>query len=218
MKFNVNAWDLNTVEEAPRGCEVNIQQLQVIDELTGLANYHGLSATVESEIKRSKRNGRDFAVLAFDLNGMKDINHSHGRLAGDRALCRLAHIFRFSCRLIDFAARYGDDKFVVILPESGAEAAYKVQRRICERLSVDPEAPLLSVSAGFAVYPEGGKTLDLLFESAVRALNETKEQAEGSLTHSGSLPLAISKQKRVLAPTVTDSLTYANVGRMPNER
>lgn len=217
MKFNVNAWDLNTVEEAPRGCEIKIQQIPVVDELTGLANYHGLSATVESEIKRSKRSGRDFAVLVFDLNGMKHINHCHGRLAGDRALCRLAHIFRFSCRLIDFAARYGDDKFVVILPESVAEAAYKVERRICERLSVDREEPLLSVSAGFAVYPEDGNTLDLLFGSAVRALNEMKERAEGSLTHSGSLPLAISKRKTVLAPTEADSLTYANVGRMPNE-
>src|SRR5512141_159026 len=151
MKFNVNAWDLNTVEEAPRGCEVKIQEIRIIDELTGLANYHGLSERVESEIKRSKRSGRDFLLLVFDLNGMKHINDRHGRLAGDRALCRLSHIFRFSCRLIDFAARYGDDKFVVILPESGTEAAYKVERRICERLSADREAPLLSVSAGFAV-------------------------------------------------------------------
>jgi diguanylate cyclase (GGDEF)-like protein len=206
MKFKLNGWQLKRVEEAPRECEVELLQMPEIDELTGLANYQGLSETVESEIKRSKRSGRDFAVLVFDMNGMKQINGRHGHLAGDRALCRLAHIFRFSCRLIDTAARYGDDKFAVILPESGADAAETVERRICERLSVDLEAPLISVSVGIAVYPEDGKTLDTLFEAAIRATDRKKERAEDAVTHSGILPFAIVKQKRVLAPTEVDSL------------
>jgi diguanylate cyclase (GGDEF)-like protein len=214
MKFKLNGWQLKKVEEAPRGCEVELRQIPAIDGLTGLANYQGLSETVESEIKRSKRSGRDFAVLVFDLNGMKQINGRHGLLAGDRALCRLAHIFRFSCRLIDTVARYGDDKFAVILPESGAEAADIVERRICERLSIDREQPLLSVSVGFAVYPEDGKTLDTLFEAAICATDKMKERAEDTVTHSRSLPFAISKQKRVLAPTEVDSLTYAKIERM----
>ena len=40
--------------------------------------------TLESEMKRSDRTGRSFAVLAFDLDGMKRINDSHGHLAGNR--------------------------------------------------------------------------------------------------------------------------------------
>src|ERR1700692_1917076 len=135
MKFELNGWQLNIGEEARRGYEVELRQMPAIDELTGLANYQGLSETVETEIKRSKRSGQDFAMLVFDLNGMKQINGRLGQLAGNRALCRLAHIFRFSCRMIDTAARYGDDKFAVILPERGADAAETVERRLCERLS-----------------------------------------------------------------------------------
>ncbi len=90
---------------------------------------------------------------------MKRINDSHGHLTGNRALCRLADIFRFSCRSIDTAARYGGDEFAIILPETGAKEADAVGRRICERLSSDREEPTLSVSVGIAVYPEDGTTI-----------------------------------------------------------
>jgi diguanylate cyclase (GGDEF)-like protein len=205
MKFGLNGWQLNTVDEARYGHEVELRQIPAIDELTGLANYRGLSETVETEIKRSKRSGRDFAVLVFGLNGMRQINGGFGHLAGDRALCRLAHIFRFSCRLIDTAARYGDDKFAVILPESGASAAEIVERRICDRLSADRVEPLLSVSVGIAVYPADGKTLDILFQAAVCALDKRKGRAEDTATYSGFLPFVISKQESVPAPTEVDS-------------
>jgi diguanylate cyclase (GGDEF)-like protein len=189
MRFNLNGWQLNKVGGEPGRCdviapyvtaqpayEIKLRKAPANDALTGLANYRGLSETVDSEIKRSKRSGQDFAVLVFDLNGMKQINERHGHLAGNRALCRLAHIVRFSCRSIDTAARYGGDEFAIILPMSGAEAADIVERRICERLSTNREEPLLSVSAGYAVYPEDGKTLDTLFQVANRALYKMKEQ------------------------------------------
>src|SRR5579872_1305453 len=116
-----------------RASEDHLRHLAETDALTDLANYRRLSETLESEIKRSNRTARTFAVLIFDLDGMKRINDSHGHLAGNRALCRLADIFRFSCRSIDTAARYGGDEFAIILPETGADEAVAVGRRICER-------------------------------------------------------------------------------------
>jgi len=190
MKFKFNGWKLNILggplvrgraEQRHRihsAYEVKLGQISTFSALTGLANCPGLSETVESEIKRSKRSGLDFAVLVFELNGTKQINDRHGHLAVDRALCRLAHILRSSCRSIDTAARYSDDKFAVILPMSGSQAADIVERRICERLSTDREEPRLSVSVGIAVYPEGGKTLVTLFQVADRVLYKMKERAE----------------------------------------
>jgi diguanylate cyclase (GGDEF)-like protein len=130
---------------------------------------------------------------------MKQINDRYGHLAGNRALSRLAHIFRFSCRSIDTAARHGDDKFAVILPMSGAKAADIVERRICERLSTDREQPRLSVSVGIAVYPEDGKTLDTLLQVADRALYNMRERAEEPV--------------RAFTPKI-DACTYAEVERM----
>ena len=143
-----------------RASEDHLRHLAATDALTGLANYRTLSETLESEIKRSDRTGRAFAVLIFDLNGMKRINETHGHLEGDRALCRLAEIFHFSCRSIDTVARYRGDEFAIILPETGAKEADAVARRICERLSKDREKPLLSVSVGIAVYPDDCATMD----------------------------------------------------------
>jgi diguanylate cyclase (GGDEF)-like protein len=154
--------------------EDHLLHLAATDALTGLANYRRLSEAVESEIKRSERTARAFAVLIFDLNGMKRINDQHGHPAGNCALCRLADIFRSSCRSIDTAARYGGDEFAIVLPETGAKEADAVGRRICERLSNDHEEPRLSMSVGVAVYPEDGTTNETLFQAADRALYKIK--------------------------------------------
>ena len=198
MMFKLSRWQLNTAQEILSMRKVKLRQVPTIDKLTGLVNYHGLSRTVEREIKRSKRSGREFAVLVYDLKGMDPINTCYGHRAGDRALSRLANIFRSSCRFIDTAARYGDDKIVIILPECGAKAADSVDRRISERLSMDREEPLLAVNVGIASYPEDGKTLDALFQAAVRALYEKKEWAQDTATHSEFLPRVTSKQKGFL--------------------
>ncbi len=188
MKVRLSGQQVGIEEGAPQGCEViaedvtaqrasedNLRHLAATDALTGLANYRRLTEILESEIKRSQRTGRAFAVLLFDLNGMKRINDNHGHLAGNRALCRLADIFRSSCRSIDTAARYGGDEFAIVLPETGAKEAGAVGRRICEWLSSDHEEPLLSVSVGTAVYSEDGATIDTLFQAADRALYEMKQ-------------------------------------------
>ena len=190
MKVRLSGRQVGVVEGAPDGCEIiaedvtaqrasedHLRHLAETDALTGLANYRVLSETLESEIKRSDRTARAFAVLIFDLDGMKRINDSHGHLAGNRALCRMADIFRFSCRSIDTPARYGGDEFAIILPETGALEADAVGRRICERLGGDREEPRLSVSVGIAVYPENGTTIETLFQAADRALYKMKQSA-----------------------------------------
>jgi diguanylate cyclase (GGDEF)-like protein/PAS domain S-box-containing protein len=159
---------------AQRASDDHLRHLAETDALTGLANYRRLSETLETEIKRSDRTARAFAVLLFDLDGMKRINDSHGHLAGNRALCRLADIFRSSCRSIDTAARYGGDEFAIILPETCAKEADAVVHRICESLSIDLNEPLLSASVGMAVYPEDGTTIETLFHAADRALYKMK--------------------------------------------
>jgi diguanylate cyclase (GGDEF)-like protein/PAS domain S-box-containing protein len=188
MKVRLSGRQVGAEQGAPDGCEIiaeditaqrasedHLRHLAATDALTGLANYRRLSETLESEIKRSDRTAQAFAVLIFDLDGMKRINDRYGHLAGNRALCRLADIFRFSCRSIDTAARYGGDEFAIILPETDAREADAVARRICERLSSDHEEPQLSVSVGIAVYPQDGATIEVLFHAADRALYKMKQ-------------------------------------------
>ncbi len=155
-----------------------VQRLAVTDALTGLSNYRTLINVMESEVQRSRRTGRPFAILLLDLDGLKAINDRYGHLVGSRAICRLANILRVHSRAMDTTARYGGDEFAVVLPEAGEEAAALVGRRICERLAKDGEVPHVAVSIGAAVFPKDGETIDALFNAADRSLYAMKGRSE----------------------------------------
>ncbi len=157
-----------------RRADEYVRQLSVTDPLTGLANYRRLLDALDAEVTRYERTGRSFAVLVFDMDGLKKINDAHGHLVGSRALCRLANILRIQCREMDTAARYGGDEFVVLLPETESEAAQHVAQRISERLRDDGEDPPISASAGAAIFPHDGKTIDELLSAADNALYRNK--------------------------------------------
>jgi diguanylate cyclase (GGDEF)-like protein len=132
------------------------------------------------EIKRSERTGREFALLLFDLDGLKQINDRYGHLTGSHALCRVADALSF-CRDMDTAARYGGDEFAVVLPEAGAEAANQVPQRICDGIANDGMGPLLSVSIGVAVYPHDGERIEALLRKADVAMYATKAKKRDPL-------------------------------------
>ena len=169
---------------AQLAAEDQLRHLAATDALTGLGNYRKLAETLESEMKRSDRTGRSFAVLAFDLDGMKLINDTHGHLTGNRALERLANVLRFSCRSIDTPARYGGDEFAIVLPETGTREAGLAGQRICECLANDHEQPRISVSVGVGLYPENGSSVEALLETADCALYAMKRQEKND----GSAP------------------------------
>src|SRR5438132_12890163 len=104
------------------------------------------------EIMSSARYWREFALLLYDLDRLKQINDRYGHLTGSHAICRVADVLSF-CRDIDTAARYGGDEFAVVLPETGTEAANQVAQRICASIANDGVEPVLSVSVGVGVYP-----------------------------------------------------------------
>lgn len=151
-----------------------VRRLAVSDPLTGLANYRRFIDVLEVELERSGRTGRSFAVLLLDLDGLKKINDRLGHLVGTRAISRVADVLRSHCRSIDTAARYGGDEFVLVLPETSAEAAKGVARRVSERLANDGEQPALTVSLGVAMYPQDGVTIEALLSAADRALYKMK--------------------------------------------
>jgi diguanylate cyclase (GGDEF)-like protein/PAS domain S-box-containing protein len=144
------------------------------DSLTGLANYRHLIDVLDSEIKRSARTGRQFALLLFDLDHLKKINDRCGHLTGNRALCRLADALCLGCRDIDTPARFGGDEFALVLPETGAEPAGLVAERIRHALASDSSEPRLSVSVGTAIYPRDGQAIEALLSAADVALYAAK--------------------------------------------
>ncbi len=165
-------------EDVPRQRELedHLRRQAASDSLGGLANYRRLVDVLDSEIKRSKRTNREFAMLFFDLDGLKRINDRHGHRIGNQALCRLADVLCSSCRDIDTPACFGGDEFALVLPETNAEAANLVARRICESVADDGIGPKLSVSFGLAAYPQNGETIERLLSQADSTLYSMKLQ------------------------------------------
>lgn len=155
-----------------------VSRLAASDPLTGLANHRRLLEVLENEIQRSRRTGRSFALLLFDLDGLKKINDKHGHLTGSRAIRRLGAALRDNSRAIDTPARYGGDEFALILPESAMDDANQAAGRICEQLANDGHHPRITVSVGAAVYPTDGTSIEKLLASADRALYRMKGHGE----------------------------------------
>jgi diguanylate cyclase (GGDEF)-like protein len=158
-----------------------VSRMAASDSLTGLANHRRLLEVLESEIQRSRRTGRSFAVLLFDLDGLKKINDKYGHLTGSRAIKRLGVALRNSSRTIDTPARYGGDEFALILPESGEQEAKQAAQRICDGLISDGQSPAISVSVGVSVYPTDGTSIEKLLGAADRALYRMKGRVDKKL-------------------------------------
>jgi diguanylate cyclase (GGDEF)-like protein/PAS domain S-box-containing protein len=157
-----------------RKLEDHLRQLAAKDALTGLANYRHLVETVDSEIKRSERTAREFALLFLDLDGLKQINDRFGHLVGSQALRRLADVLSICSRKVDTPARFGGDEFALVLPETAQVPAKLVAQRICDSLANDGRDPKLSVSIGVATYPLDGENVDSLLGAADAALYAMK--------------------------------------------
>ena len=143
-----------------------VRQLAISDPLTGLVNYRRLLNVLEAETERTDRNGRPFAVLLLDLDGLKKINDTYGHLVGSHALNRVAHVLRLHCRAVDTAARYGGDEFAVVLPETLYEEAERVANRIRAAMASDAERPQLSASIGISIYSGHGERIEKILSDA----------------------------------------------------
>jgi diguanylate cyclase (GGDEF)-like protein len=141
-----------------------IQELTITDDVTGLFNARHLYKTLDAEVYRSSRFGYEFSVIFIDLDHFKQVNDTHGHLVGSKLLAEIGYLIKAQLRLIDFAFRYGGDEFVVLLPQTGKDAALVVARRMRDLLRAsifNKEEGLnlnIRASMGMATFPYDAKT------------------------------------------------------------
>jgi diguanylate cyclase (GGDEF)-like protein len=105
-------------------------QLAVTDQLTGLYNRHYLNEQLQRLHPAAVRRGRPYAILALDLDGLKQINDTSGHAAGDAALVAFAEQLTLAVRADDIAVRTGGDEFVILLPDATVSDAVALSMRL----------------------------------------------------------------------------------------
>jgi diguanylate cyclase (GGDEF)-like protein len=159
----------------------DLRQLSIRDPLTGLFNRRYMEETLELEISRAARKEHSIGVIMLDIDHFKTFNDRFGHAAGDELLQSLGLLIRSNLRAGDVACRYGGEEFVLILPEATEEAAIRraedlrVRTHEMEVRHLDAVLGPVSISLGIGLYPDHGRTRDLLLASADAALYKAKE-------------------------------------------
>ncbi|MFQ5899290.1 MAG: diguanylate cyclase [Candidatus Methylomirabilia bacterium] len=171
--------ELAAINKALSDKNEELAELSITDDLTGLYNRKHLMETLASETARARRHKHSFSVLMIDIDHFKKYNDSLGHLAGDAVLTKMASIFTECIRRVDYAARYGGDEFLVILPETelceALEAAERIRTRLVGEISGDGnEQAEVTVSIGVTGFSEQSDTPESIIASADAALYEAK--------------------------------------------
>jgi diguanylate cyclase (GGDEF)-like protein len=168
-----------------------LEQLSHIDALTQISNRRRFDEMFDQEWRRAVRDRKPFSVLLIDVDHFKDYNDRYGHGAGDECLCRVAScLARSVARPADLVARYGGEEFVVLLPDTGGEAARGIAERMCAGVrelniphACSSAAAFLTISVGCATAdPPGEGMPQRLMEAADRALYQSKAAGRNRVT------------------------------------
>lgn len=147
----------------------------VTDHLTGLSNRADLSNRFRKEMERARRYRRPFSVLLLDIDHFKKVNDEFGHLEGDRLLTAFSRIVQNTTRTFDTVGRWGGEEFLILCPETDADQAMVLARRILDAVRSHPfgDGRHHTVSAGAATL-RAGDTIDSLLLRADNALYQAK--------------------------------------------
>ena len=158
-----------------------------IDTLTGCFNRRWLEHVYQRESTRCAYNSQPLCMLMLDVDHFKPYNDQHGHLAGDYALCLVAHTLRHQLRPKDSMARYGGEEFVILLPGIDAQEGRNIGQRLRESLEQVPSfyspigiLPGVTTSIGLAQM-QSRDSLESLIARADKALYQAKQQGRNCL-------------------------------------
>jgi diguanylate cyclase (GGDEF)-like protein len=112
-----------------------LERLAHTDELTGVPNRRHFLSVLENELLRARRYRHPLCLAMLDLDHFKNINDRYGHAGGDKVLRHFTTFLRQRLRAVDVLGRLGGEEFALLLPETGADEALFVLRRIMEQLA-----------------------------------------------------------------------------------
>lgn len=175
------------------------KEISVRDGLTGLYNDRYFHAQLSKEIVVAEDTGEDLSLAFMDLDNFKQVNDTHGHLAGSMVLNEVGGILKNTVNVQDATlTRYGGDEFVLVLPrvdaETGMDICERVRKTIQEYIFLRIEGPygpplrigsLITCSVGLASYHQHvrkrfsiDQNKDAFLKLADRAMYASKDKGK----------------------------------------
>src|SRR4029077_19745786 len=192
--------------------ELKILQVNAVtDPLTGLYNRRLFGEAFEKELNRARRYALPLGLVIVDLHRFKEVNDKYGHPKGDDVLRAAASTLKKALRTSDSAFRIGGDEFALLLPQTDAEQALELSRRV-ETVFTEMLQPLqlnvsVSMDHGVATFPQDGEQADQLIRVADERLYRLKHANHGRTANGGTRapsasapPEPVSTPERSAAP------------------
>ena len=194
IKKPLNKNELNTrIRALSRTYEIkkNLTKSVMCDELTGLYNRKYTHQRLDAEVSRAKRYGVPVSCLLIDIDYFKIVNDMYGYEWGDILLKKIAGMLEALARKEDVLTRYGDEEFIVILPETTEQQALIFAERFrkdVEKMEFIPanedERHPITISGGISTFPlpeEIDETSNTLIRYAEHALYNAKQSGKNKI-------------------------------------
>jgi diguanylate cyclase (GGDEF)-like protein len=154
------------------------------DALTGALNRRAFEASAGLELARAERYARSLSLFYLDIDDFKQVNDRGGHEDGDRLLVAVAQTLKRNLRGTDLVARYGGDEFVVLLPETGDQAAVQVLDKLmlALRAAIRERWPA-SVSIGAITVDAPHTTSEQLLKQADKLVYAAKQDGKDCARH-----------------------------------
>ncbi|MBN2159864.1 MAG: diguanylate cyclase [Spirochaetes bacterium] len=165
-----------------RDIEKRLEEISLVDELTGVYNRRGFYHLARQQFDIAKRTGKSMLLAFFDIDQMKNINDVFGHAAGDNAIRATTGLLKNIFRASDIVSRWGGDEFVVLMINAECTDIAPIEKRI--RLNVNDynktaeHQYMLSMSWGIVKFePASPVELDELIARADEAMYRNKLHA-----------------------------------------
>ncbi len=165
-----------------------VSKLTITDDITGLYNSRHLHALLHQEIERARELGSDCSLIFFDLDFFKNVNDTHGHLCGSSLLGEMGGIISGMLGENNFGARYGGDEFVVILRDTGKQAALTFCRELQQKLNstvflaANGLAIHLTASFGIATCPDDADNNQQILHLADERMYKVKGSGKNDIS------------------------------------
>ncbi|MDE1179819.1 sensor domain-containing diguanylate cyclase [Paraburkholderia sp.] len=125
-------------EEKLAQLQRELEALSFKDGLTGVGNRRMVDSVIQREWEAGKDSGWPLSAIMIDIDFFKSYNDYYGHVQGDTCLKRVATVLGSALRRDDFLGRFGGEEFVLVLPNTTADAAMRVAER-CRNLIASEE-------------------------------------------------------------------------------